>query len=414
MEKKCKACGSNKMGGIYDFGPMPLVNAFYDDFDESSYSPNLNLIYCNECKVCQLEEAPSVGKLFAKYKHYSGASKDNVSHLIKVAQFCNEFKGGLEAANVLEIGCNDGTLLNEFKKIGANIIGCDAALNMADLPIHKELNTVFVPFGHEAAKIILNRYSGKKFDLILGLNVFAHYDSVYESFCEISNMLNPENGVFMFEVAYALDTVFAKNYDTIYHEHLFNHTLIGLDSMLSSANMKIVFAERITTQGGSLRVVATCRTNRINYPRGEHFEILENERHLGIDDSDYYINAGKAIHESIIEREKSLEKFIQGCDSLLLAGSPARGVVFANTMRHVLDGKTLIPLDDTKDKWGMFFPGFPYKVRSFESLTDFGRMPNVAILLSWNYKNTILEKLRVHGFKGKVFVPFPNIEILEL
>ena len=57
-------------------------------------------------------------------------------------------------------------------------------------------------------------------------------------------------------MAYAVPTLFSENYDTIYHEHVFNHTIAGLENLLARSNLHIQYIKKINTQGGSLRIVA--------------------------------------------------------------------------------------------------------------------------------------------------------------
>ena len=107
---KCLICSSKKIYSIYNFGKIPLVNSFNKKFEISNRKYNLSLVYCKSCKTCQLENPPHGDMLFKNYKHFSGASVDNVSHLKSLAKFIRQ-KFSKKSA-ILEIGCNDGTLMS--------------------------------------------------------------------------------------------------------------------------------------------------------------------------------------------------------------------------------------------------------------------------------------------------------------
>ena len=107
---------------------------------------------------------------------------------------------------------------------------------------------------------ILNDFG--RFDLIFGINVFAHNSNFKELFDASHKLLN-DNGELHIEVAYALKTVLQGNYDTIYHEHFCSYTLISITNVLSSVGFQIKHAEELDTQGGSLRVVAIKSSSKV-------------------------------------------------------------------------------------------------------------------------------------------------------
>ena len=81
-----------------------------------------------------------------------------------------------------------------------------------------------------------------KFDLIFGLNVFAHNDSFIDMFKAVNKLLE-NNGTFIFDVAYAKQTILEGNFDTIYHEHVCSYTLTSLINALSFAEITVVDVE---------------------------------------------------------------------------------------------------------------------------------------------------------------------------
>lgn len=84
---KCLSCNSLDMLEIYNFNKIPLVNSFSLKKKISNEKFELNLIVCNKCKTCQLNESPKSNKLYNNYKHFSNASIDNIKHLKKLSIF---------------------------------------------------------------------------------------------------------------------------------------------------------------------------------------------------------------------------------------------------------------------------------------------------------------------------------------
>lgn len=409
---RCFSCGGVDSSDIYDFGNIPLVNSFHSSSEVSNLKYPLSVVVCKHCKVCQLKEVPPPEVIFTEYKHYSSASKDNVKHLENFSSLLNKMLK--KESKILEVGCNDGTLMSMLDGLGYKVLGIDPARNMDVLPIHKKLNTTFQNFGLDSVEILMAKNNQTKFDCIIGLNVFAHFTSVGEAFIAVNKLLE-KDGIFVFEVAYALDTIFSGIYDTVYHEHVFNHTVVGLQNMLSLANLKIVGINKINTQGGSLRVFAVKKDAQKDFfVDNDDFKTLLNiEVSKGIGEDFFANKTSDTIKNSIQSIKKITSQFLSDInEQCFLLGAPARGVVIANTCGFDLF-RNLIVVDDTEEKNDKYFPGLNVKVKKWDQIESYHHV-HKAILLSWNYRDTMLKKLKVNGFKGQVLCYFPEIEFINI
>lgn len=409
---KCLSCKSKKIHPIYNFGKIPLVNSFSKKFKISNKKYILDLVICKNCKTCQLNNAPHGDTIFKNYKYFSSASIDTVKHFQSIANFIKQSFPNVK--NILEIGCNDGTLLKFLdEKNFENIVGIDPASNMKNRKIHLKLKTIFKHFDHNVISNLKKRSKNKGYDLIIGLNTFAHFPKVQSSFSDVSRLLS-KDGFFFFEVAYALKTVFSGLYDTVYHEHIFNHSLTSLKNMLSSANLKIVHASVVNTQGSSLRIICTNKNSSSKLKIFNQYKyILKKETKLGLNKISYYKTLSDKIKIYQKKINSMIEKHIPYKDTpVALIGAPGRGVVIVNTT-ILKNYSNLKPLDDTKEKYATYFPGLKSKVLTWK---DIEKKPNVniAILLCWNYQKTMLKKLKSTGFKGKILCFFPKTRVIKI
>jgi SAM-dependent methyltransferase len=415
---KCLSCSGNKYQLIYNFGNIPLVNSFNFNFKISNKKYPLAVVICKDCLVCQLSDIPPAEILYSNYQHFSSASKDNINHINK---FCKILQLILKPnSKVLEVGCNDGTMLRILDSEGFEVVGIDPAKNMSSIAIHKRLNTIFENFGKQSITKLLKNRKTKKFDCVLGLNVFAHFSSVPEAFWTIYQILKDE-GIIIFEVAYAFDTIFSGIYDTVYHEHVFNHTVIGLKNILSAANLKIIGINKIATQGGSIRVFAVKDICKKKYKivNDQYIKLLNYEnkqldcgKKRGGGGELFALRIKKKITESIKLIKLSTRKFIEKDEPCFLIGSPARGVVIVNTCLFNFYSN-LIPIDDTKEKGNKYFPGINAKVKNWNFLKK-NQNIRKCILLSWNYRNTMISKLKANGFQGEMLCFFPQIDLIKI
>lgn len=398
---KCLSCKKNSLTKFLDFKKIPLVNGFSKKLKQSNKKYKLQVMICRHCFVCQLKDTPNEKKIFENYSHLSSASKDNVNHLKKLSNFILTILKPNK--KILEVGCNDGTLLGFLKK-KFTVEGVDPAKNFKSLHKKKNIRVSYNHFG----KNFINNNNFKSFDLIIGINVFAHFKKVSEAFDTTFNLLK-DDGKFLFEVAYAVPTLFSGNFDTVYHEHVFNHTITGLKYMLEKSGFYIEKANLIPTQGGSIRIIA--RKNK--FLRTKKIDILIKEKRRGLNKIDFYQNFSKNLNIKINIIKNEIKKFIKNHKKkCLLVGAPARGVIFSNVCNLKSYSKNLGCVDDTKEKNGKFFPGLNIKVNDWNRIRKNIKNYETAILLSWNYKDTMIEKLKKNKFKGKLLILFPKISYM--
>lgn len=178
--------------------------------------------------------------------------------------------------------------------------------------------------------------------------------------------------------------------------------------MLSSANLKITHASLINTQGGSLRVICQRKESNLELKiENEYDNILRKEINLGLNKIFYYRSLANKIRKSNKKINELIAKFIPNKnDPVILIGAPGRGVVIANTT-NIKNYTKLLPLDDTKEKYGTFFPGTKCKVLTWSNLK---KQKNQ--ILPFYYAGIIekqcLKKLDLLVLREKFYVFFLN------
>ena len=395
----CKSCKNITKNLVYDFGKMPAVNSFIYQYEiKSEQLFDLKLYVCDKCWLVQLSDVPKPEVLFEHYHHISGSSKGNVLHLSDVSKYIKKYYP--EKSRVLEIGCNDGTLLNFLYESGYACYGIDPARNISQnskIKVYKDFfNTKFVEKFIEENGL---------FDIIVGLNVFAHNDNFISMFDASSQALS-ENGIFLIEVAYAPSTIGDGNFDTIYHEHVCSYSLFSLENALKSVGLNIIHAQLIETQGGSIRVVAKKKSYETKSQSYEKIKINENK--MGIDKLGYYNSIQKKIQIKVESISNFFKNVINNKERLLIIGAPARGVVTINVCNNNSLKNCSVIIDDTYEKQGKVMPGSHISIISWDEcrFEDF----DICIILSWNYINDLKERIDKTKFKGYIYTPFPNFK----
>lgn len=396
--KFCLCCDSHKIDFLFSLGSMPPVNAFTCK-DEKFESYPLDLFFCSNCYLIQLGNIVSPDKLFSNYYHTSSASVGNIKHLNDVVEILqNKFL--INSKRILEIGSNDGLLLSLMQKSGGNVLGVDPAENLLEEVHAKGVSSLVGFFDENFAINMDEKYS--KFDTIIALNVMAHTPTFLSALKGIRRLLD-KKGIFMMENAYVIDTILQGQFDTIYHEHIFCFSLHSLMFAYNLAGLEAFDADIIPTQGTSIRVFVQ-KKGAGNKPSKRLNEILHREKNIGIQDIDKF----KAAADDIVNFKYTFKEYVKNNRSkgkFVGLGAPARGVVILNYCGVTSDDIEFI-IDDTKLKQEKFIPGIPIPVKNWDALKPLEH--HNFILLSWNYAENFLDKLRSMSITGTVLVPFPN------
>ena len=177
---------------------------------------------------------------------------------------------------VIDIGSNDGTILQGFKNKGIRVLGVEPT-NIANIAIQNGIDTLNEFFSEEVAKKILYGYG--KASLIVGANVFAHVSSL-GSMLRGVNLLLEENGVFLNESHYLMDILDEVQYDSIYHEHLRFYSIKSMKGLMQYYKLNVYDVERIPNYGGSIRCYSQKGTSHVETDDMKKLETLETARKI--------------------------------------------------------------------------------------------------------------------------------------
>ncbi len=409
---KCRFCDSQDLKIALDLGSMPLAGGFLKKEDLSNeYFFPLELQFCINCYLVQVSCVPDPKILFnEKYFFHSSSTYSLVEHFAKYADVLyNRYLHSKHRPQVLEIGCNDGVLLNPLSKLGCKVIGVDPSssvtqkINIPDSIIKNNFfteelsNDIFLETG--------------KVDAITANFSFAHIDNMHDVMKGIVKLIK-DDGIFVFELYYLKTIIEEMNYDMIYHEHMSYYSLMTLKIFLSKYGMDIFDIEYFPRiRSGALRVHSKLITNNKFTPSESFLKLYESEIQLGLNTINPFIDYSNKITKTkndlldLIITLKNQGKIIVGY------GASGRSTVIMNYCGINQNHIDYI-VDDAVEKQGYLTPGNHIEIMTWDQMTE-KCTPDYVILFAWSFIDEVLNKrndFRLAG--GKFILPLPSVQIL--
>lgn len=404
-ETTCRLCSSTRLDLVISLGMQPLANAL-PQMDEKVEVFPLNLVRCCDCGLVQIRETIAPELLFRNYLYFSSYADT----LVKNARILSEriSEDGYARADelIVEVGSNDGYLLQFYKDRGMRVLGVEPAENVASHAVEKRgVPTMVAFFDESVAQAIRDQHGPAK--IIHAHNVLAHTARLHSVMEGIAKLLD-RDGILVAEVQYFKDMADMASFDMIYHEHLCYYTLDTFQRMLGGHGLRAFHVEHLETHGGSLRIFA-CKGDR--YPQVDTVqELMVRERQAGTLERPFYRDyAGRVARskESILGLLHSLRA--QG--KLVAAyGAAAKATVMFNYF--AVDSRMIrYVVDRNPQKQGRYIPGTDLIILPVDAIEQ--NPPDFLFLSAWNLAEEIvgqLGKFTLNG--GKFIVPFPEVKII--
>jgi hypothetical protein len=389
---------------IIDLGYQPLCDSLLSSLDapETHYPLTLNM--CAGSGLAQLSHVVDGAQVYApSYPYRSSVSKVLVEYQQQFADGVlrryPDARGGL----VVDIGSNDGTLLQGFQRAGCRVLGVEPTnvAQLAQVPTWQEFFCEAV--GHAVARL-----HGRA-AVVTMTNVFAHMSNLGSVMRGVCAMLDT-HGVLVVENHYLLDVREKLQFDTIYHEHIRTYSLRALRALFDQYDMEIIGAERATRYGGNIRVYV-ARRGAYGFTRAGVEGMLAHEEDAGLFSQSRWRRWAqdvRGLKQSTMELLYSLRsqgRRIVGCSA------PGRGATLLNYYGIGPDMVEYLAEPANSLKIGKYMPGCHIPVVDNRRLPQ--EQPDYVLLLAWHYADAIIARLRFEGVRSKVIVPLPTLRIVE-
>lgn len=391
------------------FGPMPIANGFLtpDQFKDEIFF-ELEVGFCPHCTMVQLAHFPAREQMFHEnYAYFSSMSTRMAAHFQSLAQ--QVMVKHLHSADnpfVVEIGSNDGILLQHFAQAHIRHLGLEPSANVAEAARSKGVNTFCAFFDEAVASQVVEEYG--RADAILGANVMCHIPYLNSVVAGVKQLLKP-GGVLIFEDPYLGDILTKTAYDQIYDEHAVYFSLKSVTYLFEKQGLEVVDVESQPVHGGSMRYTIAHKGSRTVSPNVER--LRKQEEALAFTRPETYQHFRCQVEHSRRELLALLRGLKKKGERVVGYGATSKSTTVTNYCGLTAELIDYIS-DTTPTKQHKFSPGTHIPVLPYsEFLKD---QPNYVLLFAWNHANEILAKEKGFLEKGGTFITYVStVKFLE-
>ena len=398
--KICRFCNSKNIKTVLPLNKSPLCDVYIKNIEKQQFY-DLNLCLCCDCNFAQLDTVVDPKIIYRDYIYVTSSSLGLSSHFLKFTQEVSKFLNFKKSKFIVDIGCNDGLLLNFFKKKKHTVLGVDPSLSAVADAKKKKVKTLNEFFDLSLAKKMLEKYG--YVDLITINNIFANVDDLHNFAKGLQTILGKE-GVIIIESSYLVDLMNNMVWDFIYHEHLSYFSVIPLSLFFKKFKIKLIRVQRLNTKGGSIRYYL-ARENSNWKVHSSVTKLIKLEKKFNISEKKF-----NSFNKKINLNKKKIINYLSMYKKFKIVGYGASATSTTLITHYKLYDMLDYLVDDNPSKINTFSPGHHIPVYELNRIVN--DKPDIIIILAWRFKKIILKKLKIINYKNKIILPLPKFKIV--
>jgi len=405
---QCRICGNSQLEPILELGDQKLTGVFPETAHEKILGGPLDLVRCEPsdtgCGLLQLRHSYPLEAMYGdNYGYRSGLNSSMVRHLEKKSGALIQLSQAKPGDLVVDIGCNDGTLLKSYPAY-LERIGID--------PVAKKFLNFYPPEIRVLteffnAEIWSRHLAGRQAQIITSIAMFYDIERPMDFMQAIRDALAPE-GIWHFEQSYMPLMLEHCAYDTICHEHIEYYALRQIQWMARRSGLKIIELKTSNTNGGSLAVTAARSDSSHREATADLARLTAAESAAGFDTMLPF----QDFRDRVFRHRDALREEVAAC---LKAGKTVGGYGASTKGNVLLQFCSFTPseipfiAEVNPEKFGHFTPGTGIPIISEAEMKL--RSPEILMVLPWHFRENIIEResaFLAHG--GRLLFPLPQLE----
>ena len=389
----CEVCGGTDLTPVLDLGLHPMCDDLIPEGDTHRCAEYpIDILFCKTCRTAhQRYQVPKHDLFPISYHYRSRFTADVLTGMAQLAADCEAAFGPLKGATVVDIGCNDGSLLDAFARHGAQGIGIEptSAANDAegrDHHIYQDYLSSDV-----AAKIVSAH--GQP-DFITFTNVFAHIEDL-RGVLDALKLLMSDTTVLVVENHYLGAVLDLNQFDTFYHEHPRTYSFTSFQHIAKTLGVAIADVKFPSRYGGNIRVFMTARSGGGDIPLDE---IAAREGAF----SDRFAILRENVARWKSAKRVQLSELAKEHGPLPAKAFPGRAAILVKLLDLDTDIIACSYEKPGSMKIGHYIPGTRIPIRSDDDFHALETVPPVLVNFAWHISNEIHGYLRSRGYEGEI------------
>lgn len=411
----CRICGNSNLESVIDLGQLCLTGVFPKSKDEKVLLAPLELVKCMEddteksCGLVQLKHSYDPYEMYGdNYGYRSGLNSSMVAHLKDVADKNSRFVSLQPDDLIIDIGSNDGTLLESYPENNYLLVGIDPTAERFK-KFYPDSVKIIPDFF--SSQIIKDRFGGRRAKIVSSIAMFYDLESPLDFVQQVYGILD-NDGIWVLEQSYMPLMLKRNAYDTICHEHLEYYGLKQVKWMLDRVGFKIVDLEFNDVNGGSFKLIVAKKTSSRKECSDSVAATLYHEKNS-------YLSTLRPFEEFRNKVSQHRERLISTINEINQRGQKVFGYGASTKGNVVLQycgfTENDIPYiaEVNEDKFGTYTPSSYIPIIPEKEAK--AMKPDYFLILPWHFRNNFLLREREYLKRTgcKLIFPLPEIEVIS-
>ncbi len=398
----CEVCGNTNLIPVLNIGLHPMCDDLVPVGENRVCNEYpIDIVFCKACLTAHQRFQVPKHELFPVSYHYrSRFTADVLNGMAGLVDSCVESFGSLDGKKVLDIGCNDGSLLDFFRKKGASTFGieptgaCQDAKEKGHIAINNYLS-------EEVAREFVKLHGQP--DFISFTNVFAHIENLKEVISSLKILSSPET-VIIIENHYLGSVLDGNQFDTFYHEHPRTYSYTSFTYMAKSLNLELLNVEFPSRYGGNIRIF-------MGKP-GHKFQGKAYDKDALVAKESQFFDRFQLLNQNVerwrVSKKASIENLVKKYGKLRAKAFPGRAAILVKLLGLNEEMISAVYEKPGSLKIGHYLPGTRIPIHSDDELLAFSDKTLPILNLAWHIPTEIKAYLKSNGYQGEV------VDILSL